>query len=538
MTLPSRYGAGLGPYRPIPGQTLELGLVNAGVNVSKRPSDLQDGESPNASDVLFRKGGVSSDYGFTLLGTAYAGGADKNIIHVAEFKRKDLTTVLVRMRPTEWDRWNGAAWLTLTMAPALSGISGDRLSSVVMQDKLIVATRNVTDRLKMWNGLDGGSVQDLSADAPRAWFIAPMGQRLVAARIESAGSFDPYLIKWSGDGFISDWTNAINGAGSIILEPEGKTGASEFITGLSALETALVVYRSRSIVLGTRTGIGAAPFRWQTVIFGLGTESPYSIANGGAAIGDFFLGSDYNVYLFNGAERPIPIGEPIADIIRTQITSPELAYGMVDRRNGEYHLSICTGGSVRPNTDWIFDARAFLVERKLRWRKKNLGATGYNILGFSSRAGATNPIVDTVTSIVDTVGVRVDEFGSEPSPQQLLLGDSNGGVWFYDETTFIAGNYETKVLGDPIQELMLDRVQFSYSCRSVAQFAVSLSTDGGLTWSGEKFLNVTVGGWEQEKGTWFNRVVNLFQLRIRIISGDITISKVTAHVTPRSRAPA
>lgn len=513
-----------------------MSLAAAGVNASKRPSDITDGESPNASDVLFRRGGVSSDYGFTLLGTAYTGGADKTIIHIAEFKRKDLSTVLVRMRPTEWDRWNGATWLTLTMAPALTGIPGDRPYSVIMQDKLIAALRS-GDRLKKWTGVDGSSVVDLSADAPVAWFLAPMGQRLVAARIDPGGGYDPYLIKWSGDGFIDDWTDPIKGAGSIILEPEGKTGNPEFITGLSALETALVVYRSRSIVLGTRTGLGAAPFRWATVIFGLGTESPYTIANGGAAVGDFFLGSDYNVYLFNGREAPIPIGEPIYDVIRSQITNPELASGTVDRRSGEYHLAICTGGSTIPNVDWVFDIRAFLVERRLSWRKKNLTA-GYTVLGFSARAGAANPVVDTVSSIVDTVSIRVDEFGTEPSPQQLLLGDPNGKVWYYDETTFIAGSYETKVMGDPVQELMLDRIQFSYSARAVGQIAVSMSTDGGLNWGGEKILDLPVGGWEQEKGTWFNQVVNLFQLRIRIVSGDVTISKVSAHVTPRGRAAA
>lgn len=535
MTLPSRYGAGLGPYRPIPSQALPLSLINAGINVSKRPSDLQDGESPNASDVLFRQGGISSDFGFTLLGTAYAGGANKSIIHIAEFKRKDLGVVLVRMRPTEWDRWNGANWLTLTMAPALAGLPGDRLYSVVMQDKLVVA--NKVDKLKSWNGTDGGSVADLSADSPIAHYIAPIGQRLVAARINPGGGTDPYLIKWSADGLITDWTTALNGAGSIILEPEGKTGNPEFITGLSALETALVVYRSRSIVLGTRTGLGAAPFRWATVIFGLGTDSPYSIANGGAAVGDFFLGSDMNVYLFNGSERPIPIGEPIFDLIRSQITSPELASGIVDRRSGEYHLAVCTGGSAIPNVDWIFNIRAFLVERRLSWRKKNLTG-GYTTLGFASKTGSANPVVDTVNLVVDTVAVRVDEFGVEPAPQLLLLGDANGGVWYYDETVFITGNYETKMMGDPVQEFLIDRVQFSYSCRASGQFAVSMSTDGGQNWTAEKFLDVTVGGWEQEKGTWFDTVVNLFQFRIRIISGDITISKVTVYVTPRGRAAA
>lgn len=536
MTLPSKYGAGLGPYKPIVGQVMSIALSAGGVNTAKRPSDIAEGESPNASDVLFRKGGVSSDYGRTLLGTAYAGAGDKTIIHIAEFKRKDLSTVLLRMRPTQWDRWNGVNWTSLTMAPALSGLAGDRLYSTIMQDKIIVSLRNGVDRLKQWDGNDVSSVVDLSADAPIAWFIAPMGQRLVAARIKSGASFDPYLIKWSGDGFITNWTDPLLGAGSIVLEPEGKTGSPEFITGLSALETALVVYRTRSIVLGTRTGIGAAPFRWATVIFGLGTESPYSIANGGAAVGDFFLGSDLNVYLFNGREAPIPIGEPIYDVIRTQITSPEMASGVVDRRNGEYHLAVCTGGSTIPNVDWVFDVRAFLVERRLSWRKKNL-TSGYTVLGFSARAGAANPIVDSVASIVDTVSVRVDEYGAESSPQQLMLGDTNGGVWYTDETVFIEGNFETKVFGDPVQELMLDRVIFSYAARSASQIAVSVSNDGGQTWGGEKFLTVPVTGWEQRVGTWFSRVVNLFQLRIRIVYGDITVSKVSAYVTPRGRTP-
>lgn len=538
MTIPGRYQVGaIPPARMVQGDSMRISLNKCGIRTDISPREMQDGDSPNCDTVRFINGGVAADFGFSLLGTRYTGVADKNILHIAEFQRKSLATVLVRMRPTGWDRWNGATWLTL--GGATTNIAGDLLYSTVTQDTLVVA--NKVQKLQKWDGIDGDNVQDLSADAPIAYYVAPFGQRLVAARIDPGGGVDPYRVQWSEDGNIFGWTNANNGAGSVILSPEGKTGSPQFITGLSALETALVVYRDRSIMIGTRTGIGAAPFRWATVVFGLGTNAPYSIANGGATIGDFFLGSDLNVYHFDGQSKPYPIGAPIVNLLRTQINNVGQCVGVVDRRFNQYHLFVPTGSSTTPTIDWVFDINAYLYgqesyfARKLSWRKRTIGA-GYNFIGFGSTAGVSDPIVNSVNTIVNQTPGRVNDYANNFTPAKLLLGDNNGGVSYLDETVFVPGSYETKEYGDLELETRLDRVFISYLSTVGGQIGLSYSTDGGLSYGNEVIYTLAATNYVGRQGQTFAVVLQTWQFKIRIISGDITVTEIDARRAAAGRA--
>lgn len=470
--------------------------------------------------------------GFTSLGTNYAGAGDKTIIHLAEFQRKSLATVLVRMRPAGWDRWNGASWVTVP--GALSNIATDRLYSVVQQDKLVVANR--VDKLKYWDGVDADAVADLSADAPIAHYIAPFGQRLIAARINPGGGFDPYRIQGSEDGNIQAWTNAANGAFTTILEPEGKTGSPQFIKGLSALETAIVVYRDRSIVLGTRTGIAAVPFRWATVVFGLGTDASYAIANGGADIGDFFLGSDLNVYHFDGRSLPTPVGTPIVNILRTSINDPTACVAAIDRRYNLFWLFVATGSSVQPNVAWVFDINAYMRDNRLSWWRRDIGA-GYNTIAFGATVSSVNPVVNSVTSVVNTVGSRVEDFGNTIQPQRLLLGGLNGDVYYLDEAgTYIQGIYETKQLGDLEMETRVDRVFLSYRAVTSGQVELSYSTDGGLSYGNPIVFTLPVTNYEGNQGAIFSTVLRTWQFKLRILSGNITITEIELRRAAAGRA--
>lgn len=506
----------------VAGDTLRLPLGRAGVNVSVAPNLLEGAESPNIVDMRIQDGGVSSDYGITLLGDRYAGIEDKTIIGISEFQRKDLVVVLVRHRPTGWDRWNGAAWVTVS--GALTGLSSDRLYSVVMQDKLVVANR--ADRLKAWDGIDANPVADLSADAPICHYIAPFGQRLVAARVKDGTTFDPYKIQWSADGLITNWTSAVLGAGSVILEPEGKTGAPEFIKGLSALEVALAVYRDRSIVLGTRTGVGSQPFRWATVVFGLGTDSPYSIANGGITIGDFFLGNDLNVYIFNGREPPQAIGGPIYKLLRQQIQDVDVVQGIVDRKSGEYWLLIS------PTVAWVFNIREYIIDRRLSWRRRNL--SDYTTMGFGQTRALADPVVDSVDETVDDVHDRVDEFGAALSPTRVLFGDSNGGVHFVDETVHIPGTYETRELGNRFAETRVGRFYLSYASLTGCTIEIAISTDGGQTYLNPQVLVLPATGFvgALSNGLGIDRVLSTWFMKLRVVSGQVTLYEPMMAVSP------
>lgn len=492
--------------------------------------EIAEGESPNAVDVRFGDGGISTDFGLSFLGAVYAGAGDKTIIGLAEFTKKNLpnTNRLVRFRPAGWDRWNGSDWLTLT--GSLSGIATDRVYSVAMQDKLIVA--NKVDKLKAWDGLDGSAVSDLSADAPIAWFISPVGNRLMAARIRIGSDIDPYGLAWSADGNITNWTSNTLGAGGGTLEPEVRGGGPDFIMGLSSVETAAVILRQRSLVLGVRTGIGAQPFRFNTVVYGLGTESPYTVANTGHAIGVIFLGNDLNVYLFDTRTAPVPIGDPIRLFLKNQIQDPALCVGGMDLRNLEYWLLVKRSAAL-PDMAWIFSVKEYITKRRISWRRKDLPA-GYASIGFGKTAVIATPVVNSVNQIINTIGIRVNDYGLSIAPEAVVLGDGAGGVQYVDELSFLAsGTWESKMLGMPERGTLVDKTFLTCSSPSGATIEISYSDDGAVTWKDPKVLTVPATIQPKVLGTWFAKVMERWQFRLRILSGNVTISEIKANVTPR-----
>jgi hypothetical protein len=201
-----------------------------------------------------------------------------------------------------------------------------------MQDKFIVA--NQFDKLKRWDGVDGNAIADLSADAPIAKYITRIGNRILAAVIKTAGVWDPHLIKWCADGIITDWTTANLGAGTALREPEGSDKSANWITGLGSIMRGAVVFRQRTIELASLTGTGAAPFRFQTLKFVPGTESPYSIA-GDSERGIFYLGYDSMVYLLNHDGQAVPIGLPIHEVVKNSIGDLGHVIGAIDAKTFE-----------------------------------------------------------------------------------------------------------------------------------------------------------------------------------------------------------
>jgi hypothetical protein len=535
MTLPGRYGLSSGGYKLIQGQELVINLSKSGMNVAVAPAQLPEAESPNATDVHLSEGGVGSAFGLTDLGTAFNGVTNKTIIGIAEFTKKAFpgNNRLVRFRPNGWDRWDGAGWVSL--GGALNGSPTDRVYSVVMQDKLLVA--NKVDQLSYWDGLDATPITNLSIDAPVPWFITPFGNRLVAARLKLGSETDPYAIKWSADGNITNWTSANLGAGTGTLEPEGRGGGPDYITGLATIETAMVVFRQRSLVLAVRTGIGSQPFRFNTVVHGLGTDAPYSIANAGHAVGVIFLGSDLNFYLFNGQTAPVAIGDPIRSLLRSQVSDPALCVGAMDLKRLEYWCLIKRNNTL-PDVAWVFDVAAYAKEQRLSWRRRDI-LEGLSTVAFGRTDTTLNEVVDNVGLIVETVPTRVNEYGAIPAPERIMFGNNQGVVKFADESKFLqSGVWESRMIGNAERDTMLDRCYLMVSSTTGAFIEISISTDGGTTWGEFKSLTIPVTNYPRSFGTWFNLVVNTWQFRLRLLQGQATISEIRTNVGIRGPAGA
>lgn len=531
---PGKYGVGLGPSRPIAIEDVIVNLNESGLNASRGASQLDDGEASEAIDVRFVAGGVGNDVGTSLYGAAYGGAGFKRVVSIGTYEKFGVTKFLMRLRATGWDRWNGVNWLTLPGGP--TGAPQDRYYTVVAKDKFIAA--NLVDRLQVWDGVDANAVGNLSADAPIAKFVTRIGTRLFAAHIKVAGVVDPNLVAWSADDLHTDWTTANLGAGSATPPIEGSNRTANYITGLSTLERGVVLYRQRSIQLATLTGIGSAPFRFATVDFNHGTESPYSIANGGVLNGDYFLGYDYMVYNFDG-QTCKPVGLPIYEYLASGIADRKLVVGAFDENQQEYYLAFPKAGSEMLTEAFAFNVREFARTNRLVWRRKtlppNTTSFGYGFLGVSA-----DPIVDTITQIVNTISTRVNDWGNVYGQDRLLYGDDNGQVYQQDYTVFGSnGKFESKNFLFQGQEVTVDRIRLHYKAQALSTVAVAVSVDGGVSYQAEKVYTLPVTASGDGIAVDDHRVTGRqVMFRLRPLSGYFAITQIEATLHPRGRGNA
>jgi hypothetical protein len=528
----SKFGISPGGFKPTQSAPVTINLRNSGIDLSAAASQLEEGQASNALNVRFTQGGVSTDYAMGNFGLPYAGAENKKILHIANYDTKAKKRFLMRLRSASWDRWNGVNWATLP--GALTGTPSDLYTSLTAQDQFIAA--NAIDKLKVWDGNDAHAVADLSADAPIARYITKIGTRILAASIKVAGVENPFLAAWCADGIITDWTTAVFGAGSVEPPVEGIDRLPGFIRGLSTLQRGAVIYRQNTIQLATLTGIGAAPFKFSTLDFNHGTESPYSIKSGGMKTGDFFLGSDYMVYNYDG-NMFYPIGMPIYERLRDAVADRSLVVGAIDFNEQEYHLAYPTASDTFLTESWVFNIKEFIRSQgqSLVWRRRTLPvhtiSFGYGFLGV-----VNDPIVDTITDIVDSITIRVDDWANSYGPERILFGDDAGQVYQIDKTTPTVGTWESKEFLYDNNEVTVDRVRLKYIAKAASTVGVTVSHDGGVTYQNEKVYNlgVTASG-DGEVTDTINSTGRSVMFRIRPLTGFCTINQLVASIQVRGQ---
>jgi hypothetical protein len=397
------FGVSAGPYRLIKSEPRSIKLLHTGLNFEDSPRDIDDTEGVDMLNMRIVRGGIAADFTLEPLPSNDA-VTNSPVLHITSFERSNGTKLVVRMLYNKWQWFNGAAWVDVP--GTVVGLQNQRLYSTVMDGQLIVA--NGSSRLLSWTGEALDSVVELSVEAPAALFVTRIGNRLIAANLKFvlANDLNPEEVAYSADGDIEEWTDVVAGAGDVIVKPEGTSSARNGITGLSNLERGTVVYRERTLVLASRTGVRAAPFRFVTIDFAHGTESPYSIANGGLALGDFFLGYDHVVYHWDGQSPPVPIGLPIQKRLETRISDLSECVGFIDPIKMEYHL-LSPAGAATPllQDEHVFSIRDYIRKKKLSWRYKALPVTFQVTTGAHIPRIATQfiPFVDSLNTVEDRV---------------------------------------------------------------------------------------------------------------------------------------
>lgn len=399
-----KFGFSPGPYKVIEGLSIPIKLHSTGLNVEDAPMDLGDTEAVDMSDVRIMRDGIGPELGFAMFPpVSLSLGPPSPILHITGYQRSDQSKLVVRMLADRWEWYNGTVWAVIP--GTVGGLLKQRLYSTVMDDKLIAA--NGYTKLKSWDGNFVNSVVDLSAEAPRAKFVTRIGQRLFVAyaTFNGVGDLDPNGVAWSADGDMLEWTDTSLGAGSLSLKSEGTVALADTLTGLSNIERGILLYRQRSLVLAQRTGVRAAPFRFATIDFSHGTESPYSIAHGGLNIGDFFLGFDFVVYHFDGQNPPTPVGLPIQRRLEARISNLAECVGYINPLTMDYCLLSPTSNQVAPMLGDMhtFSIRDYIRKQRLSWSYRPLTLATSTGTYVPKVAQGTLPVVNTFNTVADVV---------------------------------------------------------------------------------------------------------------------------------------
>ena len=186
------------------------------------------------------------------------------------------------------------------------------------------------------------------ADAPKARFIAPFADRVVAAYIDDTGGDGilPFGLRWCINSDPTDWSGLGSGSENLIQSP---SDTGDQITGIFNYGNLLVLFRERSIWHVTRQPFALAPFRFDAIITNQGCDMPWSIApisnEEGRPTGFLFGDSRTNgIFAYSPGQRPIrlPASRRVEDQLFRGIVGPETVRGEYDPFFQEYHIGFPT----------------------------------------------------------------------------------------------------------------------------------------------------------------------------------------------------
>ncbi|MCP4902610.1 MAG: hypothetical protein GY906_37070 [bacterium] len=195
-----------------------------------------------------------------------------------------------------------------------------------------------TDRLKYVDF--NAKIHARVPGAPTARFCEAFADRIVVANIKSpSGGQVGTNIAWSANGDPFEWDPLVNeSAGSDFLESAPSDQGDE-ITGLHILGDSLVILRERSVWLAVRQGIASAPFRFLSLISGVGCDLPHSSVKipGGLMWADR---ATNGIYLMAPGGLPQKISSAIRPLLFRGLLKTPWVKGTYDRFWNEYHLGM------------------------------------------------------------------------------------------------------------------------------------------------------------------------------------------------------
>lgn len=448
-------------------------------------SRIPNGGSPDMINCFVRGNTLRKRPGFSQLGDTLS--ATERVMGIFSAIDEDDNTFLFATTQTGLQRYSAGTnvWTDYT-GPALTG-GTEKLFSWEISQNSVVFSQGVDQVMAV--PFVGTTYAILNANCPAARYLTRFADRLYLAFTREGGANKPFRVRRSVNGDHTNWTGLGSGFNDLAEYPY-------HIKGMRKHAAQLLIGTQEAFWIGTRTGLSAAPARFDPIVPGTGIYCSYTLTTRG---NDHLLMGFDHFYLFNGA-RAVEIGDPIRDVVffNLEASKVHMNFAVLRPESQEWVVFICEAGTSTPQAAWVWNWHHNC------WYKWTFSGP---VCGTIHRQDATR----TWNSLVGDWNAQTWEWTASQGTANfplMVTGHTNGKVFAWkeeyasDDGNPIFCRWTSKdfssALVEPnmaFRELLLKSLAIEYeAAETAATLSFYLSNDKGSTWQGPYSVTLAVGG--------------------------------------------
>ncbi|HZN97989.1 MAG TPA: hypothetical protein VFB61_09705 [Gemmatimonadales bacterium] len=487
-----------------------------GLNTTASSLVLNKGFCPVAEGIRFARGEISSQP--ALVGMGSFGSSPINGAFVSYRDDGSIVTIITTASTAATLDSTGLVWNASTFVPLYVGLDEDFWSFADVFGEIY--TSNGVGSL-LWSA-DGGVFTDISALGYSGRYLEAFAGRLVMANVFESGQQHTERVRWSVANSPRDFTGDGTAGAIDLVDLAGP------ITGLKAMGGRLFIHKRTGITVALETGLLTPPFAFQTVVDGIGTIAGRTLLTIHGV--QFFLGED-DVYVYDGASAPQPIGEQIRKELFENINWARVrnCWAAHYADHHEYSLYVPTGSNQWPTVCYTFN----YLDRTWTKRTHSSAVTAGSQLQIAPGGDTWDGGHDGGDDTWDGGGDIPWDAPSAAAHLIPFVGRSDGTTAYPSEGTTGLTTAAVVETGDwdldkPGDMKTIDRIRLTVRHRNNATFAVSISIDGGNSFTTPQNATLTAVGGEFSLTTLFIPVVRttaeFFRLRLSTSSRFALVS--------------
>lgn len=517
--------------------TLEVGIPEGGMVTDRRASRIGNQRAVSLINTYDRGGTLGVRPGITSFGTA---PDTKPVLNLFTAEFAGGTRTLCRIDEDKFYSWDGSAWAERMAGATVFTGSGLQPFGIAMCNNELVFAQGVgADKAWRWTG--AGDIAQIANSGVFTnisfKYLTFFASRVIGANTTNANG--AVEVVGSEPGSNIAWV-ANNGAlqGYVNENPSA-------ITGLSANDNELVIWKERAVVLGTETPDYRLPIELHQIkADGLGSVGQRCAAAFGGA---WFNLSLEGFYILNSGVPQFIDSEIRRDFWR-RVNRSRLAqiHSLVIAERGLIVWFIPEGSDDYPRAAWVWNVRTGGWDR---WEFASRYITAAARSTASISAAVVDSYNDPVLHSVDHgiySGTIVDSFVSTADSTRYILGDSIGNTYELvenartDNSTGISWLWETEDIRwagatddvtrhtiAPLDLVTFTSLELEYKNSGAdSVMAIQISTDSGKTWTNlthddglADFNIVQTAGFSQLRA--FGRVTG-YWIRLRFLITAVT----------------